>query len=113
MDVVAAEYCQIFTDPDPVFPAPGIQPGKMSSSDDIICINRRYPQFSQLFTTTVYTYSMSALHPNITANAYMFNGSVIALDRYNGIYGTAPDKDYLALFWRPMMKNRKFNYGYP
>ena len=97
---------------NPVVFADG-NPVKMSSSDDIICINGRYPRFSQLFTATIYTYSMSARHPKITANAYMFDGSVIALDRTNGNYGTAPDKDYLALFWRPMMKSRKFNYGYP
>lgn len=77
---------------------------KINSDDDPIAINGRYPSFYELRLGMI-----SARHSNVTANAYMHDGSVLSLDRFMADWTTSWKTTKKVLYyWRPTQVSKVF-----
>ena len=80
------------------------------SDDDVIAVQGNYVKFIQLNPTR--SYSSSARHPKITAQAYTFDGRVQVLDQGAGNFGTHNAERFLH-FWRPAQQSAHvFKYNF-
>ena len=94
---------------NPVQFADGITNSQQASGGDHVAIRGDYPRFYQLDPTAPYV--SSARHAKVTANAVLYDGSTMALDKTLGHFPTRGGS--MLLYWRPAQQSPDvFKYNF-
>ena len=94
---------------NPVLFADGVTNSQQISGSDHVAIRGDYPKFYQIDPSALYV--MSARHAKVTANALLYDGSTVALDKKLGHYPTRGGD--LLLYWRPSQQTPDvFKYNF-
>ena len=93
---------------NPVLFVDGITNSQQGSGDHV-AVRGDYPYFYQLTPNNVYC--MSARHAKVTANAILYDGSTMALDKKLGHFSTRGGD--MLLYWRPSQQTPDvFKYNF-
>ena len=94
---------------NPVLFVDGITNSQQTSGGDHVAVRGDYPYFYQL--TPNNPYCMSARHAKVTANAILYDGSTMAIDKKLGHFPTRGGD--MLLYWRPSQQSPDvFKYNF-
>ena len=94
---------------NPVLFADGVTNSQQISGSDHVAIRGDYPRFYQIEPTAIYP--SSARHAKVTANAVLYDGSTMSLDKKLGHFPTRGGN--MLLYWRPAQQSPDvFKYNF-